>query len=248
MSEHDIDKTLTTVHLHDGPFSRTNTINVRSAMSKIHKISMEECRETGRPLGECARDHAYTIMLDHLENNYPRENGQWVHRPNFGWVFEKEDNSECLNHSWKRSEHADNMSSSMCTDSSSYTQRAQGTPVVIRTAQEEDSYINSIKPKPIIKTPMGINNQTFIKSKRVNRFANCPQDIKGIHDYEYYSDDELEDIPAQSPQSIQNMPKRPAGFNIPVQTQNVQSTQNDDDGLPISDIQKLFMNVFNKKP
>lgn len=265
MSEHRVDPTLATVHLHAGPFARSNILTVRSALSKIRQKSTQESLESGRPMGECARDHAHEIMLDYLEKNHPRENGQWIHRPNFGWVFEKEDCGQSASHSWTRSQGCSgnqSLNSSFSKQSPSNSFQNSKTNM---SPSDEDNYVNSLKPVYMrspnceCRSTRTLSGNSYAKAKRMNRHS--------VNDYDYYSEDELEDIDGVSRRAAPNSPASPQtttqGTTQSVLTNSGLPKLNrpsqlavkipqkeaspEDNGLPISDIQKMFMNMFNSK-
>lgn len=175
MNNDRVDPSLGRVHLHTGPFSRSNTINLRNQMNQVYKLAEQEHYETGRPLSECGRDHAHEIILDYLNRVYPRDNGQWIHRPNCGWYFENE-NSNNLNNSWSSSREIPNIS----TNSRN-----------LKDPQNEEEYLRSIKPSRVL-----LNQQTnsYAKNRMMNHKLSKNSKKQNDNDYDYEEDYLSEDL------------------------------------------------------
>lgn len=173
MNNDRVDPSLGRVHLHTGPFSRSNTINLRNQMNQVYKLAEQEHYETGRPLSECGRDHAHEIILDYLNRVYPRENGQWIHRPNCGWYFENE-NSNNLNNSWSSSREIVNVTNSRN----------------LKDPQNEEEYLRSIKPSRVL-----LNQQTNsyaknrMMSHKLSKNLKKKNDLLNDYEEDYLSED-----------------------------------------------------------
>lgn len=169
-----VDPSLGRVHLHNGPFSRSNTLDLRQHMNQVYKLAEQEHRETGRPLSECGNQYAHEIILDYLNRVYPRDNGQWIHRPNCGWYFETE-RSDSLGNSW----------------SSSHSSK----PIFnLNNPHDEELYLKSIKPQLT-------DNKSYAKNRRQNHFNKFTQNRE--EDEYSDSQYELSDDPSTLPQAEQ---------------------------------------------